>query len=217
MTSSPTRTGPRMRPPQVTFTLSPNCGEPRRSHPAIGRNEGVVTQVAVRPDDAVAPDEDAPEMGDVEARTNVGGRGDRDARQNLDRPFGQLAEEPIPPSLQSPLLVRPMPESVQEGGKDSRLRHQHDRQRAPAVAAFGVVEVPVEVGKKQVAHALGTRRAARQNLLQCPDLRSRGPRRRSATSGSSLVATLVTVGSSCSSSPIDIARSGASASNLLYS
>ncbi len=122
-------------------------------------------QIAVRPYDTVVPDNDASEMGNVKARTNVGRRRDRNTRQNLDRPSCQLVEESAPPSLQCPLLVRRVPEPVQRSGKDPRLRYQDDRERAPAVPAIGVEEVPPGVGAKQRANVFKTHRAALRRLV----------------------------------------------------
>jgi hypothetical protein len=103
----------------------PQSRRPSLISPAA-RDEGVAPQIAFRPHDIARPDNDPSKMGDVEARTNVGRRLDRDTRQNLDRPSSQLVEEPTPPSFQSPLLVRPMREPVLRGGKDPRLCCQDD-------------------------------------------------------------------------------------------
>jgi hypothetical protein len=87
-------------------------------------------------------------------------RCDRHTRQNLDRPSTQFVEDSTPPSLQSTLLVRPVPEPVVRRGKDPRLRCQDERQRTPAVPAVRVVEVPLRVGAEQRANVVETLRAA---------------------------------------------------------
>ena len=129
------------------------------------RDEGVGPQVAFRSYDAARTHDDASKMGNVEARTNVGCRCDRDTSQNLDRPSSQVVQDATPPSFQSPLLVRPMPEPVRSSGKDPRLRCQYDRQRTPAVPAVRVVEVPLHVGAEQRANVVETLRAAFPMLI----------------------------------------------------
>ena len=129
------------------------------------RDEGVGPQIAFRPYDAARTYDDASKMGNVEARTNVGCRCDRDTSQNLDRPSSQVVQEATPPSFQSPLLVRPMPEPVRSSGKDPRLRCQYDRQRTPAVPAVRVVDVPFRVGAEQRANVVETLRAAFRTLI----------------------------------------------------
>lgn len=78
-------------PPAGHVHSVPQLRRPSAFTAAARRDEGIVPQIAVRPEDTVATDKDAAEMGHVEARTNMSCRRDRYTRENFDRPFCQFA------------------------------------------------------------------------------------------------------------------------------